>query len=435
MGLKYLSHGIRLGLVALIALSFYLSYLIWLTPERKEESQEQEMSQKITDIRPKDELFLPTSLAYYNGKQIITSNSSAILLSLHHFFKNQEIRRLQIYAYEDGESLLKNLSNEEYVSFDYLSKMKLNEYLSVYQLQISNSDKQRLKNSYFDEIRLSLGQKQLTFINHEDQQVFKFHVQMDLTQIENYLKKHQKQFQLHEGEFKMVSGQVYSNAPIKLQLYSYISTDQPYTLFRDAFFLNTRDIKVNNDTNDALVLSNHQGDRLSISLNDQKVQFRANQIDFHNQNIYGVSVDYVSRLGTNLGQLRFFQCEAKQLTYRAFVEGYPLFRQDDDGKIVFSFSDLSQENTRNMEISGNLSTLQVPIPSDKTKTLEGALTVCEQLQTLGIKELPEMIIGYLWEEIQDTGVVDLTPTWFVYYQNQWLPCDKLIQILSNGKGV
>ena len=88
-----------------------------------------------------------------------------------------------------------------------------------------------LKNSYFDEIRLNFGQKQLSFINHDDQQVFKFHLQMDLTQIENYLKKHQKQFQLHEGEFKMVSGQVYSKDPIKLQLYSYISTDQPYTLF------------------------------------------------------------------------------------------------------------------------------------------------------------------------------------------------------------
>ncbi|HLQ86917.1 MAG TPA: two-component system activity regulator YycH, partial [Enterococcus sp.] len=277
-------------------------------------------------------------------------------------------------------------------------------------------------------------QKQLSFINHDDQQVFKFHLQMDLTQIENYLKKHQKQFQLHEGEFKMISGQVYSKDPIKLQLYSYISTDQPYTLFRDAFFLNTRDIKVNDDTNDALVLSNHQGDILSISLNDQMVNFRANQVDFHNQNMYSVSADYVSRLGTNLGQLRFFQREDKKIIYRAFVEGYPLFRKDDNGKIVVSFSDLGQENTRNMEISGNLTTLQVPIPSDKTKTLPGALTICEKLQSLGIKALPEMTIGYLWEEIQDTGVVDLTPTWFAYYQNQWLPYDELVQILSNGKG-
>ena len=54
VGLKYLSRGIRLGLVTLIALSFYLSYLIWLSPERNDESQEQEMSQKITDIRPKE---------------------------------------------------------------------------------------------------------------------------------------------------------------------------------------------------------------------------------------------------------------------------------------------------------------------------------------------------------------------------------------------
>lgn len=70
MGLKYLSRGIRLCLVALIALSFYLSYLIWLSPERNDESQEQEMSQKITDIRSKEELFLPTSVSYHDDKQI-----------------------------------------------------------------------------------------------------------------------------------------------------------------------------------------------------------------------------------------------------------------------------------------------------------------------------------------------------------------------------
>ena len=74
MGLKYLSRGIRLCLVTLIALSFYLSYLIWLSPERNDESQEQEMSQKITDIRSKEELFLPTSVAYHDDKQINISN-------------------------------------------------------------------------------------------------------------------------------------------------------------------------------------------------------------------------------------------------------------------------------------------------------------------------------------------------------------------------
>ena len=89
---------------------------------------------------------------------------------------------------------------------------------------------------------------------------------------------------------------------------------------------------MNDDTNDALVLSNHQGDMLAISLNDQMVHFRANQLDFHNQNMYRVSADYVS-LRTNLGQLRFFQREDKKIIYRAFVEGYPLFRKDDNEKL------------------------------------------------------------------------------------------------------
>ena len=66
--------------------------------------------------------------------------------------------------------------------------------------------------------------------------------------------------------------------------------------------------------------------------------------------------------------------------------------------------------------------------------MPGALTICE-VAILRYQALPEMTIGYLWEEIQDTGVVDLTPTWFAYYQNQWLPYDELVQIYQTGKGL
>ena len=68
----------------------------------------------------------------------------------------------------------------------------MNIYLFInYDCQITITE---TKSIYFDEMRLNLKQKQLVFINHEDQQVFKFHVQMDLTQIENYIKKHQNNF-------------------------------------------------------------------------------------------------------------------------------------------------------------------------------------------------------------------------------------------------
>ena len=45
-----------------------------------------------------------------------------------------------------------------------------------------------------------------------------------------------------------------------------------------------------------------------------------------------------------------------------------------------------------------------------------------------------MTIGYLWVDIQDTGVVDLTPTWFVHYENTWVAFDELMNELLQKKG-
>ena len=57
MGLKYLNHIIRFSLVAFIALSFYLSYLIWLSPARFEDNTGLEVSQNLVDKRSEKELF------------------------------------------------------------------------------------------------------------------------------------------------------------------------------------------------------------------------------------------------------------------------------------------------------------------------------------------------------------------------------------------
>lgn len=434
MGLKYLNHIIRFSLVAFIALSFYLSYLIWVSPARSEDNTGPEVSQNLVDKRSEKELFLPTSLSFYDDKKLYVTNSQELLLHLHQKMKKQEIRRLQWYDFDNEELLNKSLVKTDYISFDYFAPMKLNQYLNVYQFQLSEKDKSRLKTAYFDEVRVNILQKQLVFINHETHQVIKFHIQMDVSALAKYLLKHKKQMNSYDGQTLLVSGQVYSHQPIQLQLYSYISTAQPYTLFRDAFFGDIRDIKVNDDTKDELVLSNHQGDMLTIYLNSQLIEFRANQVDFHNKNMYQVSADYISRLGTNLGQLRFFNRDAQGIVYRSFVEGYPLFRKDENGELHVHFGELSQDNTRNMEIRGSLNTIQVPIPSEKTVKLPGGLTIYEKLQAAGLKEIPEMTIGYLWVDIQDTGVVDLTPTWFVHYENTWVAFDELMNELLQKKG-
>ncbi|MGC3657949.1 hypothetical protein ACPTG7_14950, partial [Enterococcus faecalis] len=49
--------------------------------------------------------------------------------------------------------------------------------------------------------------------------------------------------------------------------------------------------------------------------------------------IYIQSFSYVKRLGTNMGNLRYFDRTKVSVNYRTFVEGFPVFSNDLKGQV------------------------------------------------------------------------------------------------------
>lgn len=421
VGLKYVNRLVQIVLIILIGISFYLSYLIWLFPANQEATNVQEVSQNVADVRSNQDLFLPTQLIFQNKQGVFTSHSETLIRE----FQDQ-VAKITLSNPFTKTSTTKEIiemnSNEESLIFHYLSEMNLKTYLQVYHFQLVDKELEKVKQVSFDTVQVDLVKNHLYFINTDKQKVRQYtFTGLSNKSLQTLLNKEQNKMQKYPVEQSIINGEVLSNQSIQLQLYSYISAEQPYTIFRDAFFNDTKNIKINDDTPEVISVSNDVGDILTINLDTQLIDYRENNVSIKNKNLYQISAKYMANLGTSMGQLRYFDHTNQEFTYRPFVEGYPIFRANNHGAINISFSPTTKNNQRNIKITGSLTTIQVPIPSEKTKELPGAAVIYQQLYDAGLasNEYPMMTIGYQWTDLQDTGVVDLIPTWFVYYNNEW----------------
>lgn len=434
VGLKYINRLVQITLIILIALSFYLSYLIWLFPANQEATNVQEVSPNVADIRSNQELFLPTQLIFQNKQAIFTSHSESLIREFQDKLAKVSLTNPLIKS-STSKKVSELNTSEETLIFHYLSAMNLQTYLQVYHLQLVNKDLQKIKDVTFDTVQIDLVKNRFYFMTANKQKIYQYSVTgLDHKSIQTLVNKEQNKMQKYPLKQPMINGEVLSNQPIKLQLYSYISAEQPYTVFRDAFFNDTKNIKINDDAPDVLSISNNVGDMLTINLDTQLIDYRENNVSVKNKNLYQISAKYIANLGTSMGQLRYFNHTDQAFTYRLFVEGYPIFRENNQDAIHITFSSTNKNNQKNIKITGSLTTIQVPIPSEKTKELPGAAVVYQQLFDAGLAsdEYPMITIGYQWTDLQDTGVVDLIPTWFVYHDNQWYQYQDLMKQLQTN---
>ncbi|MGX7304796.1 YycH family regulatory protein [Enterococcus columbae] len=433
VGLKYINRLVQIILVILIGLSFYLSYLIWLFPANQEATDVQEVSQNVVAMRSKQELFLPTQLIFRNNQATFSAHSESVIRLFQNQLAKVKLSQMSVKTYSAKAELAASYKENEVIVFHYLSQMSLSTYLQVYHLQLSTEALQKAKQLTFDTVKIDLNKEKLSFIHTDKLRVIQYDFSgLSSKNFSSLLNKTQDKMQKYPLNQEIVNGEVLSEQPIRLQLYSYISADQPYTVFRDAFFNDTKNIKVNDDTPDAISISNSKGDILTINLDTQLIDYRENNYLLKNQTLYNASAHYMANLGTSMGQLRYFTVEDERFTYRPFVEGYPIFRENNQGAIEVTFSPTVEKNQKNINITGSLTTIQVPIPSEKTQELPGAGAVYQQLFNAGLdqKQYPIITIGYQWTDLQDTGVVDLTPTWFVYYQQEWYQYQVLLKELQ-----
>ncbi|AYW45472.1 hypothetical protein LQF61_01395 [Tetragenococcus koreensis] len=433
--MKFSKYFLGIGLALMVALSFYLSYLIWVSPAGEEQSVVEETedteTQSQQDYTTASDVFLPLKTVEIKDNGAKASNTESLLEDLQANVAQSNFGSLDIQSYNSNEELAQHMQMSEGLEMDYAALIPIENYTDFFDVELSTEGD--AEDFRFQKIQLDFEQQKIRFINKNDRLIAEADIQSPLTDIQDTLQEESNDWYDVVKDERLDYFEYYNDEPVELKQFSYIASSRPYTVFRDSFFTNPRNLRSNEDTEELNIYDGSES--MVIEPDDQRVDFQGVISEEDNFDKYTDSYQYVSRLGTNYGSVRFLDSIQNTVDYHIFVEGFPVFSDIDEGKFSVEFSDAGQGGQRSVEIQANLNMIQVPIPSDSEVEVPSGRSVLEDLYYAGAdpENMNSLVVGYNWKNIEDTGVVDLEPSWHVQYGNTWYTAEDLIQELQESE--
>lgn len=427
---------IRVGLILLVGISLYLSYMIWLNPTaRNNVTNVQETITNTEKLRStKENVFLPLRLIWLDGETVRQTNTESFISKIQKVVTEGEYEAVTSKTYDTQEEFNKHGDIAKGIELYYFGPFLLSEYNDAFKMKLNLDGISKGDNTFFTKIQLDLEKHVIRFINSRRRQISEAYMTLDEGKLTDLLKGTKEEWLTMTAEDRLSSLQYNTANAVELKRYSYMASNQSYAVFRDAFFTNPQDVR-NNDESSELVLFDGS-ENMTVSDDKYVVDFRGGlPTDTKSTDIYRQSFEYVSKLGTNLGNLHFFDYSGDQINYRVFVEGYPVFGEDYQGEVDFSLSSDERGTLQQLHLKSNLSVIQVPIPADETVTLPSSQEVLAQLKAKQIDEdkLSAIVIAYQRQAIDNaSSVVDLVPMWYLRYDLKWYSYDQLLAKLTEG---
>jgi len=435
--MKFSKYFLWVGLALMIILSFYLSYLIWASPTVDdqtlvEETEESQTEDEEEDYIAAEDVFLPIKAVYQSEDQTQASNTESLLEDLQTDISQAAFSSLNIQNYDSTEQLVQQTSISDGIEMDYASSFPLKKYIDFFGIDLTNEGNEEDSSFTFQLIQIDFAEEKIRFINKDEQLSAEADIQSSLDSMKDRLKEDSVDWYDVVQDERLDYFEYFNEQPVKLKKFSYIASSRPYTVFRDSFFTNPDNLRSNDDTENLNIYDGSES--MVIEPDSQKVDFQGNTSAQEEFDPYRDSYQYIRKLGTNYGSIRFLDSMQNTLDYHIFVEGFPVFSDSEEGKFSVEFSDTSQEGQRSVEIQANLNMIQVPIPSDSEVEVPSGKDVLEDLYYTGAdpEKLHSLVVGYSWENIEDTGVVDLEPDWYVQYGNSWHKSEDLMQQLQES---
>lgn len=424
---------LRVGLFLLIMLSLYFTFAIWLSPSSIT-TPELDSASRVTpdrDYKKATAFFLPIRGVWVTEDKALQTNSENVIRSIQSVITEGSYSKLQEVA--SGEKEFDTyLNRKDSVELYYEGYFLVNRYVKVFDVPIDLSGISAGKSLRFSKVQLDLKEDKLRFLNYKQNAVYETTCHLDKDKLKSLLESNQETFDEVQAQ-DISRKKMTTKSTIKLKKYSYILSSQPYTLFQDAFFQNTEDVKSEGDASDIQIFRSGQ-EELTLDEKTRVVHFDGVEaVDSESEgDIFAQSFNYVSKLGSGIGNLRYFDCNNDTINYRIFVEGYPIFDSSTRGRLTLD--SLRQEGTGNrlIKIETSMDTIQVPIPSDEEIELPETETMMKNLVAAGAdpSKITSYIIGYTWHDIQSVNrLVDLMPEWYIKYDNEWHSFNDLIASL------
>ncbi|OTN86426.1 hypothetical protein A5819_003260 [Enterococcus sp. 7E2_DIV0204] len=423
---------VRIGLIFLVLLSLYFSFTIWVSSSKKEapDKNDSQVATTVINERIDTDVFLPLRLVRMQNGKSEMNNSENLITNIQNEIKHSSFGKLTQTVSGDSDQFESYLSMDQGFELLYEGAFLLNEYISVYNLDLKLTDI-GVDEIYFTCIQVDLTQNKIRFLDFNRKDVYEAPITINSEKVQNLMNKVGVQYN-PISEQQVVSGKhYYLSEDLKMKKYSYILASQPVTKFRNAFFSNAEDIQTNEDSQDLSYTSGSE--RLTADEKLGTIHFNGDiEARTAQDNIYSDSFKYIKKLGTNMGNIRYFDRTNAEISYRTFVEGFPVFSENDKGQVRITIGN-DQAEKSSVVIETSVDTIQVPIPSEEEVDLKGTENLLEQLTVNGADQskISSMVIGYTWHKIEEvTQVVDLTPEWYIRYEDKWYPERELLEYLA-----
>lgn len=433
--MKITEKFLRIGLIFLVLLSLYFSMSIWVSSAKKEQPLKTDTQvPTVVNERANTDVFLPLRLVRILDGQTQMNNSENLISSVQTEVKKSTFGDVIQTVTEDAAGFNQFLSIDRGIELVYEGPFSLQEYVSIYKLDMDITALVDSKQIIFDCIQIDLDQQKIRFLDFNRKNVYEASITINEEELLSILNKTSAPYTKISDQ-KIIEGQhYYLSESLSLKKYSYILASQPVTKFRNAFFSDTEAIQTNEDSEDFSYTSGNE--RLVIDEKLGTVRFNGVLGQKNAEgNLYSESFTYIKKLGTNMGNLRYFDRDVAQVNYRTFVEGYPVFSENNKGQVHISIEDVDTVNS-DVVIDTSVDTIQVPIPSDEEVTLESTEALLAKLQAnkIDTSKITSMVIGYTWHKIEElTQVVDLTPEWYICYENKWYSEPDFLKEFANAE--
>ena len=433
MGLNWSYKLIKWFLVLMIAISIFLSSLIWVQSSRTSVGNYSDSTATtIKEFNPK-EVFSPVRLVRHlpDAELLYTNRESIMQKATEELSKLSygELRQATIPTNKKYQALMAEKGTIELMFSDSLL---LDYFLSIYGFDLVAED-----DLLFNRIILDYQDGTLSFFNDETHEVWTADYQGSLTKFRELILDDTTYYYEVESHNNYNDTVFYNiSTDIKLKKYSYILETQAYSVFSKLLFDPSQDIIPSDDTSKNLYFSTPNGQNLSVANETGVIQFddplveSTEEKNSESLHIYEKTFAYLNKLGRMIGTVHYFENNNNQIVYRQYVEGYPIFSEYERGRVTIS--QMNQEMTMLM----NQNTIQVPIPLDEEVTVAQPTVIMEQLKNAGVdfNQVTGMQIGYTWlnEHDKDKPIVNLSPEWYIKYEGVWDTVADVLQKVSQG---
>lgn len=223
---------------------------------------------------------------------------------------------------------------------------------------------------------------------------------------------------------------VYTETSLQLQPYRYLVSSQSEDYYVSRL-LNDQDSQSIRAKKQGNVTSYTDGNNRQLLFNEKQKMVNYNDFEAKPASLSLTSLltggyNNLVSLGVSLDNLRLYDRDDDNhmMTYRYFVEGFPVFATSGQGSIT-----MKDVNTGAVRYRFPLTSPQVPIPNgNNSVTMLPTQTVINRLVQLGYKKsaIDQIHIGYtLKKDRSSSMLVKLTPEWYVKYNGKWQSYSKL----------